>query len=220
MIKTGLRYLQRVFLLFFTLLIAYFLTALVLSILSTNPKNDHCEQKDGFFIASNGIHLDIIIPREYLSDQFVQELNLEKHVDYVSFGWGDKEFYLNTPTWQDLKLSTAIKATFMEGESAIHLTKYRHQSGAWYTVSVCEYQIDLIIRYINNSFRRNSKGELLIIENAGYTVFDEFYEAKGNYNLINTCNNWVNRGLKKAEIQTAVWSPFDKGVLYHMEEDQ
>jgi len=36
----------------------------------------------------------------------------KKKGDWLAFGWGDKGFYLNTPTWADLKFSTAVKAAF------------------------------------------------------------------------------------------------------------
>jgi hypothetical protein len=31
---------------------------------------------------------------------------------YVSFGWGDKGFYLDTPSWAELQPSTAFVAAF------------------------------------------------------------------------------------------------------------
>ena len=30
--------------------------------------------------------------------------------------------------------------------------------------------------------------------------------ANKKYHVFNTCNNWVNRGLKKTGIRTAVWT--------------
>ena len=44
---------------------------------------------------------------------------------YIAIGWGDKGFYLDTPTWADLKFSTAFKAAFWLGNSAIHTTFYK-----------------------------------------------------------------------------------------------
>ncbi|NJO90589.1 MAG: DUF2459 domain-containing protein, partial [Chloroflexia bacterium] len=44
----------------------------------------------------------------------------------------------------------------------------------------------------------------------------KYFQAKGKYSLFFTCNNWANRGLKKAGVKNAVWAPFDKSVLYHL----
>jgi hypothetical protein len=46
-------------------------------------------------------------------------------VNYLAFGWGDKGFYLNTPEWADLKVSTALNAAFGLSSSAIHSTFYK-----------------------------------------------------------------------------------------------
>ena len=42
----------------------------------------------------------------------------------ISIGWGDKGFYLDTPTWAELKLSTALIAGFGLGNAALHITYY------------------------------------------------------------------------------------------------
>lgn len=47
---------------------------------------------------------------------------------YLAIGWGDKGFYLNTPTWADLKFSTAFKAAFGLSKPAMHATFYRDPS--------------------------------------------------------------------------------------------
>ncbi|MFM7331368.1 MAG: DUF2459 domain-containing protein, partial [Brachymonas sp.] len=40
-------------------------------------------------------------------------------------GWGDRNFFLNTPTWDDLTLSTALNATFGLGSAALHINYYK-----------------------------------------------------------------------------------------------
>ena len=217
MIKKIIKYLTRILLLFFILLISYFVIAFVLSILSTNLKKIDCNKSAQIFVSTNGVHLDIIIPINKLPIAFQQELNLTKNIKFVSFGWGDKGFYLETPTWNDLKFSTAINAIFLKSETAMHVTNYRNKLNSWHTIPICDSQLELLTQYIIESFLRGGDDQLLIIPNAGYTNHDKFYEANGSYNLINTCNSWVNKGLKTAEIKTSIWSPFDKGVLFHME---
>ena len=38
---------------------------------------------------------------------------------YVAIGWGDRGFYVDTPTWADLKLSTLCNALFVPSESVL-----------------------------------------------------------------------------------------------------
>ena len=44
---------------------------------------------------------------------------------FVGLGWGDKGFYLETPTWADLKTSTALKAVSGYNTTAMHVTFYK-----------------------------------------------------------------------------------------------
>jgi len=217
MIKTAIKYLKRTLMLIATLVIGYFIVAVILSIISTNPKNTACEQPNQIFVSTNGVHLDIIISKEDLPENFQQQLALKSYTQFVSFGWGDKGFFLETPTWNDLKLSTAINAMFLNSKTAMHVTNYSRKIKGWHTVPICDSQLELLTQYISNSFTKGKEGGILQIPNAGYSNNDEFYEANGNYNMINTCNNWVNRALKTANIKTSIWSPFDKGVIYHLE---
>jgi len=198
------------------MLSGYFLIALLLSIISTTPEKLDCEKDKQIFVSTNGVHLDIIIPKEYLQSEIETALETVRYVNYVSFGWGDKGFYLETPTWGDLKFSTAVKAMFLNSESAMHVTNYRRSYDDWERIMVCEEQLELIKSYIMDSFARDGSGKIIEIEDSGYTSYDTFYEATGSYSFISTCNSWVNRGLKKAKIKTSIWSPFDKGILYQI----
>lgn len=99
----------------------------------------------------------------------------------------------------------------------MHLTQYQFELESWHGIPVCAAQVKLLNQYLLASFSTNSKGQFIEIADSGYTNNDRFYEANGSYNFIKTCNEWVNKGLKSAGIKTAIWSPFDRGVLYHLE---
>ena len=123
------------------------------------------------FISTNGIHLNIIIPKEHLKGRIQQELQLQEYTNYVSFGWGDKIFYLETPTWGDLKFTTALRAIFLKSEAAMHITNYQRRNDNWLKVSICEEQLELLLAYLNNSFTRNNQGSIIEIKDSGYTLF-------------------------------------------------
>ena len=108
-IKSGIKYIKKIVSGIFILLLGYMIVAVILSFLTTNPKDLNCVEDMNIYISTNKVHLDIIIPKKTLSKKFLQELQLKESIKYVSFGWGDKGFYLETPTWNDLKFSTAIK---------------------------------------------------------------------------------------------------------------
>lgn len=219
MIKIGIKYFKKIVASIFILVFGYFIAAVLLSMITTSPEELKCTDDKTIYISTNNVHLDIIIPKEILSEAFIQRLQLKESIKYVSFGWGDKRFYLETPTWNDLKLSTAIKAMFLKSETAMHLTTHQREYKDWIKIPICKLQLDLLINYIGQSFQKDDQGRFIEIKGSGYTSYDTFYKANGNYNCIQTCNHWVNKGLKAAKIKTSLWSPFDAGVLYHLKKN-
>jgi len=215
-LKTAIKYFKIIIFGIAALISGYLLIAFILSVISTSPEKLNCEEDRHIFISTNGVHLDIIIPKEYLRVEITTALQIEEYVNFISFGWGDKGFYLETPTWSDLKFSTAVKAMFLTSESAMHITNYQRSYDDWVKIMVCNEQLELMKSYIMDSFARDGTGQIIEIEDSGYSSYDTFYEAIGSYSCIHTCNFWVNRGLKKALIETSIWSPFDKGVLYQI----
>jgi uncharacterized protein (TIGR02117 family) len=192
----------------------YLLTAFTLSVISTNPDHLVCQKENEIFIASNGVHLDLIVSRHYLTPKLLNSLELPNGVNYIAFGWGDKEFYINTPGWSDLKFRTTFKALFLDSESAIHITWIKNEYPGWAVVPMCDIQLQLLIEYLDGTFKKSPSNNIVEIEASGYTQYDKFYEAIGSFNGIRTCNNWVNDALKAAKVKTSIWSPFDQGVLY------
>ena len=89
----------------------YVIFAFTLSIIPSIPNASNEKRSYEIFIKSNGIHTDVIIPKDNLSESIESKLNQELS-NYLAFGWGDKGFYIDTPTWNDLTFSVAVKAMF------------------------------------------------------------------------------------------------------------
>ncbi len=192
----------------------YASAVVVLSLWPTSPPDHDCQATHTVFMGDNGIHLDFILPQNELPQNWLDSIPILQQAPFVSFGWGDKEFYINTPNWSDLTVGVAIRAAILKSPAALHLTRYPQAKEGWTELTLCEDQFQALIHYIDGTFKRVP--ELQNIENSGYSPQDTFYEAHGSYNLFNTCNNWVNKGLKKADIRTSIWSPFIYGVNHHL----
>ncbi|KAF0238318.1 MAG: hypothetical protein FD181_1129 [Prolixibacteraceae bacterium] len=210
--------LKTVFVFLVSAVILYFAAALVLSYLKTHPPKQDCPADKEIYITTNGVHLDIVMHMENLESEFMKKLEILPGTKYVSFGWGDKEFYLNTPEWKDLTFKTAFKALFLKSETAMHVTFYRGFGAHWKPLKLCGPQLAALNRYIGDSFKKNEHGKLQKIAAPGYYDNDAFYEATGSFSLFKTCNVWVNKALKEIGVPTSVWSPFDFGVLHHLPE--
>lgn len=169
-------------------------------------------------MATNGVHLYLLLPVDNIQEPLLKKLPVNNWVSYVSFGWGDKEFYINTPEWNDLTFGTAFRALFTRSETAMHVTLYYKRYEYWREVELCPSQLKALNDYIHNSFRANDKHDLIPVEADKYSDDDYFFSARGNYSIIKTSNIWVNRALKEAKVKTSVWSPFDFGVLHHLDD--
>ena len=200
--------------------VIYFMFAFAFSYLPTHPPADDCRATHKIFIATNGVHLDLIMRLDQIDPVFAHQLEAPPFTRYVSFGWGDKNFYIHTPEWSDLTFPVAFKALFLRSETAMHVNYFSQQQSWWNPLCLCENQLMQLHSYIEDSFERTSDGNLIKLDFEGYTDFDSFFEAKGAFTLFNTCNVWVNRGLKNIDVKTSVWSPFDFGVLYHIKNEQ
>ena len=176
------------------------------------------------YILTNGVHTDLVVPVKTpeidWSQQIPFENTLSKRTDfkYLAIGWGDKGFYLDTPTWADLKFSTAFIAAFWLGESAVHATFYEQMKVGedCKKIMLTPSQYKAMIQYIDASFDKDTQGKYILIKtNAVYGKDDAFYEAKGSYSFLHTCNTWANNGLKVAGQKAAIWTPSDTGIFEH-----
>lgn len=202
-----------------SLLIAYLLAALVLSLWSTNPPAHSCETPRDIFLTTNGVHVYLILPVDLIEEELRTHLNVPAGVAFLSFGWGDADFYRQTPTWADLKLRTAVRAILLRSQAAVHVTFYTGRWEKWRAIALCTDQLRALNDYLVASFEWDARHQIQPMSvTAGYGPRDFFYQATGNYTGFRTCNVWANEALKAAEVSTAVWSPFDWGVLWHVEE--
>ena len=178
------------------------------------------------YIFTNGVHTDLVVPVKSSEIDWSKEIlfgnTLSKRTDfkYLSIGWGDKGFYLDTPTWAELKVSTAVKAAFWMSESAMHCTFYDTitEGQDCKKLMLTREQYRDLITFIRGKFDRDGNGKPILIKtDAVYGKNDAFYDAKGSYSFLDTCNTWTNNGLKAAGQKAALWTPSDRGIFQHYE---
>ncbi len=198
------------------LLALYAVVAYVFTRIPVNTKQTTCEKTKFIYLNTNGVHLDIVMPKKELKQNFVEGIKLKASDKYVSIGWGDRGFYINTPTWADLTTKVAVRAMFLKSSTLMHVTKYHEPEVHWIKIPVCQEQLDKLKTYIKASFQVESN-QVILLEGHSYGANDEFYEAKGSYSLFKTCNTWANMAMKSAGLKTAFWTPMDKGVLRYYE---
>ncbi|MDO1509847.1 MULTISPECIES: TIGR02117 family protein [unclassified Neisseria] len=203
-----------------TALIAlYFFCAWLLGRMEINT----ARKDDGtitLYLLSNGVHTDIAMPLyhevfDWTTVVHPSHARQAGSVGYVGLGWGDREFYLDTPTWKDLKVSTALKAATGLGRTAIHATFYplleENENSIRIQVSPEEYR--KLVHSILPAFKRQNNHAVPVSSRYGYGDYDVFYEANGRYSLLTTCNTWTNRHLKNSGVKAVVWTPFAGSLM-------
>ena len=178
-----------------------------------NESQHEKEETDTIYLHSNGIHLDIALHKNSLDWNKFKGLNTHNNDSIFSFGWGDENFYINTPEWSDLSLTTAFTAVFIKSPTLVHVTNYSFVQNDWKKVAVSQNQLTQINKLLSATFQKDELGNVQILSGKGYTNYDEFYRANGNYHLFNTCNSWVNFIFNKSGLKACWWTPFDFGLL-------
>jgi len=202
--------------------VLYFAAFYLLSNITVN--NDFKQPAEGIdiYLLSNGVHTDIVVPVKNECNDWGKEIDYrltkaqDPAMNYLSVGWGDKGFYLDTPTWADLKPGVAFKASFWLSTTAMHTTFYKAlpEDSLCRRIRVKKEQYMKIVQYINHQFQRDAAGQIIFIPAVPtYGNDDSFYEAKERYNLFFTCNSWSNQCLKQAGIKACVWTPFERGLF-------
>jgi uncharacterized protein (TIGR02117 family) len=186
---------------------------------SSIARNDDWEQPAAgvqIMIETNGVHTAIVMPavsaqKDWRADFPADDvLAPNRPYTHVSVSWGEREVFLNTPTWWDLSLPTVFGAA-TGGEGLLHVSHYIRPAPSpdhrQLTISHAEYArlIAIIEREILPASERTVY--------RGYSDYDVFYDAPGTYHLGNTCNQWVSNALAAAGIKTGWWTPMVGGVM-------
>lgn len=132
---------------------------------------------------------------------------------HVAFGWGERDFFLNVPRWEDFDIGFALNAITFSRNTAIHVERLAAPvGGSWIQrLVLTQDQYRRLVGYLMDTFRLRG-GKPILIPGSGYGPGHAFYEAKGTYSPFFTCNDWANNGLKTIGAPAALWAPFSYGV--------
>ena len=176
------------------------------------------------YISNQGIHTEIIVPveNEYFNwNQYLPLTEIGRDTNfeykYLSFGWGDRAFMLETPTSKGINPVMAFKALFLPTPSTLQVQGYlvfpRNIETKCVKISAENYL--RMVNFIRNSFQLDAAGNKMKIS-YGYHNNDSFFEAKGSYSILRTCNDWTAEALRQAEVNTPLWSTLSSSIMFHL----
>lgn len=188
----------------------YISTAYLFSLFPSKSTASNNKDKNVYLLYDD-VHSDLAFNLEEVSEEWIKNLPLVKNKTrgYIAFGWGDKETYLNTPTWDNLKTSTALKALFIKTPSLMHVSYYHdiiYFTGVK-VIKIDKNQSQTIKESIFKSFNFKEKWY------KGYGKNDIFYTSPYKYTLFNTCNAWTGETLRDANVSMSYWTPFTHNII-------
>ena len=206
--------------------LCYFLAALLLGAVPANVAFREPAEGVTIFVRSNGVHTWIVMPkvademdwRPYARPEHLRDPRWG-NADHVAIGYGNREFYLNTPTWGDLSLKTAALAMFGGGPTLLHVEHiHRPRTEEWQRpIRIAPGQYRRLAGYIQRRFRLDRGGRPIPVLGRGYSGADMFYEANGGYSFVMTCNEWTGRALREAGIRMGLWTPFEQSIMWRLD---
>lgn len=168
------------------------------------------------YIESNGVHTGIVVPKVAAGVDW-RPIARPEHLadpryagyDHLSFGWGERDFYLGTPRWADLRIRTVLAAASGSSRTLVHVDHLPEPKPAddvrGVTLRPEEYR--RLAAFIRATFAERARVY------RGYGPYDAFYEARGRYSLVRTCNSWTGEALARAGVRVGRWTPFPVTVM-------
>jgi uncharacterized protein (TIGR02117 family) len=206
--------------------ILYFLAALVLGAIPANRGWHEAKAGVTIFVRTNGVHTWILVPKvtpEMDWRPLVPGAHLKDprwgNGDYVALGYGNRTFYLETPTWGDLTMKNAFLAAFGRGRSLMHADHDHHpQAGEdQRPITLTHEEYRRLVDFAKGSFQYDAQGRTMPLIGRGYGASDMFYEAVGPYNAFYTCNGWTGRALREAGVRVGLWTPLSQSIMWRLE---
>jgi uncharacterized protein (TIGR02117 family) len=156
------------------------------------------------YFCRDGIHTHLVIPSDALL-RVLPELDEQlRGTQWARIGWGDYLYYGSAQ--QSLMLG--LRALLLPTRATIavlgisDINQYRSSSyatGRTYSINANLGVIDAVVAFISRHFKVDKYHQLIKVRarDSGET----FFQSRGIYMCINTCNNWTSRGLKIAGLR-------------------
>jgi len=205
----------------------YFTAAIFLGLVPANVAFRQPPPGQGItiFVRSNGIHTDIVMPKvteEMDWRPFADPAHLRDPrwggASHVAFGYGSRDFFLNTPTWGDFSLATGFWAMVGSGSTLVHVEHIDRPvaEDLLRPIRLTPEQYRRLAFYVRSSFRLDAAGRPVPVPR-GYYDSDSFYEGNGGFSMFYNCNEWTGAALRHAGVRMGLWTPLEQSVMWRLD---
>ena len=200
------------------LLIGYGVAGLVGGAIPVNRAWREPPHGIAIYVESNGIHTDLIVPKvaggvDWRGIFPAADLRDPDYAgfDHLAIGWGNRRFFLETPSWRDVRPATVIAAAIGSDSNLLHVEHIpapRTLDADTRRVLLTPGQYRRLSAYIRSTIMPGGR------RHRGYFDYDSFYEARGHYDAAHDCNDWTGAALRHAGVRMGAWTPFPTTVLW------
>jgi uncharacterized protein (TIGR02117 family) len=129
---------------------------------------------------------------------------------HVAVSWGEKQVFLYTPTWWDLRPWTIARIVGIGSDGVLHVAHYIRPAPAddIRPLRLTHAQYARLVAAIDRSLPKSPR-----VRYPGYGAQDVFYDTTGHYTVATTCNQWTSNVLAAAGVKVGAWTPFAGGVM-------
>lgn len=195
------------------------LFALAAGIGSSIPRNAGWQAPERgvtIMVETNGVHTALVLPlvtqhadwRRIFPVQHIAAAG--RPYTHLAISWGEREVFLNTPSWWDLSSGTVARIAGMGGDGLLHVAHYVRPAPSPtlrpLVLRPAEYR--RLVAAISRSLPAPGAHHY-----PGYGPQDVFYDAPGRYTVRNTCNQWTSDMLAAAGMRIGWWTPVAGGVM-------
>jgi uncharacterized protein (TIGR02117 family) len=196
----------------------YMLAALVGSLIPVNAGWREPKTGISVFVETNGVHVSLILPMsaagEDLSDLIRPEHLTDPHLygTHAMIGWGHGAVYRNAQTWGEVRSGDIVSAVVGSDDTTLHIyhlinpkpTSIRRR------ITVTQAQYRHMVTDVRASFKLSNGHSKA---SPAYGLNNLFYDSKGHYSALNTCNEWTAGVLRRAGVRIGIWTPMPGGVM-------
>ena len=213
-------------------------TIVLLTIAALTPRQWHASSQQAdcqfrVYVSGDQMHTNFFVPVRTSAFDWNQHLNLasidKSTIDkqaaadyrYLQFGWGDRIFYVETPSWDQVSLPSAVRSLVLQNPAALfvkgHMTVPHYPNETLKCVSLSEGNYLKLMHFIEASFQIDQQSHVQRIS-FGQDGDSSFYEANGRYSALKTCNSWIADGLRTADVNTPLWGGLAPAVLHQLKD--
>lgn len=170
--------------------------------------------KNEVYVVNHGWHTGFVVPSSSIQQTIPELKHRFGNTPYIEFGWGDKEFYQA----DEITPGVTLKAIFLPTDSVVHVVAVTRKADKYFKYSevekfcLADSEFKSLIEFISSSFYRDESDKILKL-NHGIYGNSQFYRAKDNFHIFNTCNKWTAKGLESAGMKISTTFKLTAGSI-------